>query len=256
MRRTTDWRQVHSHRLRTDPSYSTNMVGYENLGKRDRVGEAVVDIALVGLPLGGLFRGARVANYLIKGGRPVTFLRRGKSVTVFRDTSSGRLISSAAYRNRPGLYSKLRQPDRYARAMMKKAEEKIVRTRTYRVYSKYRGAEKLIEGPQHWLVHKYTPRSVKVGMFLYGLGTLARSKLSTDGSQEPETTTDLISLYKREPLVFNEMVRLPPTLRGILQKKSGSRTSIPDSKSRKRCPPGHRWSSRLRKCVRVNGRRA
>ena len=234
---------------------SYTWVPHDERRKPDAVSTAIAEIALMALPFGAVVKGGRALNFLIKGASKTNILRRGKSVSVIRDTSSGRFISQLAYRNRPGLYSRLRQPDRYARAMGKRAEEKIVRTRTYRAYSKYRGAERLLEGPQHWLVHKYTPRSVKVGMFLYGLGTLARSKLATDSSKEPETRTDLISFYKREPLVFNEMVRLPPTLRGILTKKSGLRTPRRSSEKR-RCPPGHRWSSRLRKCVRVNGRRA
>ena len=207
------------------------------------------------LAVGGLaLKGVQSIHYGIKGARHVAItLRSGKTLDRYRDIRSGRLISRTAYSARPGLYSKLRTPDRLVRITGKKIEQKVVQTRTYRVYSKIKGAERLLKGPSHYLIHRYTPRPVKVGLFLYGGYRWLDRQLSDPN--EPETIP-VPGTGPRAEVNFILNQRLPPTSRGISSKKSGSRTSIPDSKSKKRCPPGHRWSSRLQKCVRVNGRRA
>ncbi len=195
---------------------------------------------------GVLLKGAQMVNWGIRGARPVQLRRSGLR---YRDIPSGRLISRSAYRSRPGLYEKLRTPDRMARITAKRVESRIARSRTYRGYAKIRSIQEISEGPAAYLIHRYTPRSVKVGFGVYSAYRWA-SAFWPSGETGTETVT---SGSRADPnFILNQ--RLPPHLGSILQKKSGSRAPIPESKSTKGCPPGHRWSSRLRKCVRV-GRR-
>ena len=203
--------------------------------------------------VGGLaLKGVQGIHYGIKGAHRVAFrLRSGKTLQRFRDRRTGRLVSEIGYRHRRGLPDKLLDPVRGGRAIYRKATDKVVSTRTYRAYSKVRSTERLLSGPQAYLIHRYTPRPVKVGLFLYGGYRWLDRQLSDP--DEPETIP-VPSAGPRAELNFIQSQRLPPTLGGISSKKSGSKAPHSRLKSKKRCPPGHRWSSRLQKCVRVNRR--
>ncbi len=207
------------------------------------------------LAAGGLvFRGLQGIHWTIKGAHPVILrLRSGKTLQRFRDRGTGRLVSDIRYRHRRGLPDKLLDPVRGGRALYRKATDKIASTRTYRAYSKVRSAERLLSGPQAYLIHRYTPGSVKVGLAIYGGYRWLDRKFG--GPEKPETNIPALP-GKRVPIIFNKSERLPPHLGRILQTKSGLIAPHSRIKSQKRCPPGHRWSSRLRKCVRVNRRRA
>ncbi len=204
--------------------------------------------------VGGLaLKGLQALHYGIKGARVIHTVRRGKPITLYRlrpgYTGRRGFISRESYRNRPGLMESLRTPDRVGRRFVKRVETRIARTRTYRGYSKFRSLQELSEGPMPYLIHRYTPRSVKMGFGVYSAYRWASAFWPSD---EPGTET--VTSGSRAELNFILNQRLHPHLGRILQKKSGSRAPVQDSKSKRGCPPGHRWSSRLRKCVRV-GRR-
>jgi hypothetical protein len=206
------------------------------------------------LAAGGLaFRGLRGIHHGIKGAHGVALrLRSGKQLIRFRDRSSGRFVSEIGYRHRKGLPDKVLDPFRLGKAVFRKGEQAVAGSRTYRAYETVRSLERLVAGPQAYLIHRYTPRPVKVGYFL--LGGYRWFNRFLDDSNEPETIP--ASTGPRAELNFILNQRLPPTLGGISRKKSGYYRTRSMSKTEKGCPPGHRWSSRLRKCVRVNRRRA
>lgn len=222
---------------------------------------------LLAVPLGSLIRGGRAVNYAIKGARPIRYATAsGTRKKMYYDTGRKRIISRRDYRNRAGLYEKMRNPDRAGRILYKKADRQLRSGRftgpVMRGYDKATRLEMLVNrGPLYYLAYKYMPRAVRTGMAVGAFYLFVRDLIKSPGSsepvKEPETPSGPRVEYDpgpRELIVFNRLGRSPPTLGRVLQKKIGSRTS---SKSKKhRCPPGHRWSSRLRKCVRVNGRRA
>jgi hypothetical protein len=205
--------------------------------------------------IGGLaFRGIQGIHYGIKGAHGVALrLRSGKHLIRFRDRRTGRFVSEIRYRHRRGLPDKLLDPVRGGRAIYRKATDEIADTRIYRGYSKVRSVERFLSGPEAYLIHRYTPSSVKVGLAIYGGYRWLDHKFGD--RDEPETIQGPLTGPRAE-LNFILNQRLPPTLGGISRKKSGLIAPHSRIKSQKRCPPGHRWSSRLRKCVRVNRRRA
>ncbi len=204
--------------------------------------------------VGGVaLKGLQALHYGIKGARVIHTVRRGKPITLYRlrpgYTGRRGFISRESYRNRPGLLESLRTPDRAGRRFVKRVETRIASTRTYRGYSKLRSLQELTKGPMPYLIHRYTPRSVKMGFGVYSAYRWAGAFWPSD---EPGTET--VSSGPRADPNFILNQRLPHHLGSTLHKKSGSRAPRYDSKSKRGCPPGHRWSSRLRTCVRV-GRR-
>jgi len=201
---------------------------------------------------GAALKGLQVLNWSIKGARGVTFVRNGRQVRAIRDIRTGRFITRGQYRGKEGLYTKMRMPDRIARTMYSRVTNRIARTPAGRLYARGRKYQSMYEGPKSYLFNRYAPREVRYGVAGYGIYRWVKDKY-------PDLTKSdgvIPGSGDRVKLVFNTLdnsgERLPPIFQKSFTPHRRSRTSS----SRGRCPPGHRWSSKARKCVPLRRKRS
>lgn len=231
------------------------------------------------IPLGVAFRGLRALNWLVKGAKPIRTVRRGRKITIYRQlpgyTGRGGIISRIDYRNRAGLYEKVRLPDRAIRVIWKDTSKKISRTFPGRVFTKVQRTRAFFDGPVPYAFERLSPPWLRLGVAAYGgyrwLSSFGDKSIPGPKPVLPEKeyprppwdhfepgltqSTPLARLAEiRDRPYRMRLDRSGALLRPLFLKPKAS--PRPQIKSKKRCPPGHRWSSRLQKCVRVNGRRA
>lgn len=257
---------------------------YEDIDTSLTRGERVLMEGLaLAVPVGWTFRGLRALHHSIKGAKVINTVRRGKQITLYRKLPGykgrGGYISRINYRNRLGLTDHVRAPDRAARILWKKSVKeplgRLSRTPLGRVYSKVQRTRAFFEGPGAYAFERFAPPWLRYGAAAYGgyryLESLGSKQISgtptVDTGDESITSwfypgatqrqAERIRLVElRDRPFVRRLDRSGEVLPPILKTKSVKSSPHSRIKPRKRCPSGHRWSSRLRKCVRVNGRRA
>ncbi len=204
-----------------------------------------------GVLLRGLGLAARGIDWYIRGSRGTTFVRQGYVVSQFRHTRSGRFISKSAHQSKRGLVETARIPDRLVRTTWKRASNRFARSPVGRVYGKGKTVHSMYTGPRAYLFNRYAPREVRYGVAAWGFYQIGKDKYSdlfSSNGPSPEHS-DRVKLVPNQYDGAGEPLppRAPPSL-------SPQRTS--KSKFRSRCPPGHRWSSKARKCVPLRRKRS
>lgn len=216
-----------------------------------KVFREIAIFAVGGVALRGLGLAARGLDWYIRGSRGTTFVRYGNVVTQIRHTRSGRFISKSAHQSKRGLAETARMPDRLVRTTWKRASDRFARSPVGRLYGKGKSVHSMYTGPRAYLFNRYAPREVRYGVAAWGLYQIGKDKYS-DLFPSNGPSLDLTDRVKLVPNQYDGAGEpLPPRAQPSLSLQRRRK-----SKSRSRCPLGHRWSSKARKCVPLRRKRS
>ncbi len=212
-----------------------------------RRADLIGNVLLMGVPLGGV---AQRGHWLLKGARPVVANgRRYASITrtsglSYRYIRPG-FIPKRVYQRRWGLprYSReaAKLPDRVKTSMIRKAQKDFPRT------SAVISRTQFLLNPVKFLKKRYIPVPLLWG---YQQKDRFDSLWNTLVIGDRPNTGESGQVTKPHREFDGAGEPLPPR---VLPSISPQR--LRKSKSQGRCPPGHRWSSKLKKCVRSRRRR-
>jgi hypothetical protein len=215
--------------------------------KRDNI-ENLFTVATLALPIGWAYRGLRALHYgarFGKGARPIVFAGKGgKQQVRFYDASRKRFISKSEYHAREGIGATPR-----ARALYKKAEQKVESTRVVRLARKGSRTYRLVDqGPSAYMRQRFLDKVIPRPIQWATAGALAYDR-TTDFIDDITSDDDTSGSYRRyrTTVVLNKHQPLP----GSNQSKFGlkSITSTSGSLPSPRCPPGYRYDRGTRSCV-------
>lgn len=200
---------------------------------RDRF---AAELLLLAIPVGWGLRGLRGLHYGIKGARRINV---GKFGTRYYDDAAKRFVSRDVYRSRAGLPRAVLDTARMPNLAYKRQVARV-QSRFPRTSRAYRRIQ-FIRDPVETLKRRHIPYygfglSVAFGYDRYR--RVRRYMGDTDRSADPG-----------DPIGGGP---LPPA-----SSKPSIRTHKTGTRSQNRgCPPGHRWSRKLRKCVPLRRKRS
>ncbi len=200
---------------------------------RDRF---AAEALLTAIPVGWGLRGLRGLHYGIKGARRI---RVGKFGTRYYDHAAKQFISRDVYRSRAGLvrtsHEVARIPDRVYKRLVGRVQARF--PRTSRLYRQV----KFVSDPVETIKRRHIPYyGLGVGV-AYGYDRFRRFRRHLEGSDPTPS----------EPGVGDVSLSSASKEKQYLRSRANK-----NRKSISRCPPGHRWSSKARKCVPVRRNRA
>lgn len=205
----------------------------------------LAEVALTLIPLGGVVRGARALRWGYHGLRGSRFYRRGKKSFRFRDKKTGR------WRKRPPtVRSDLHQAQAHARHGYRRGREAVDRRlplrRSRHFVDKWAGRAELVTRPSAYLERRALGRLIPGGVYTIGGVKYVATRLSSSPSkdvvdplEQPQPTDIAESLADR-----GEQLAEPGKHRGP---RRGSRRG---GRARRKCPSGHYYSFKHRRCVR------
>ncbi len=211
----------------------------------DDIDRFIADAALTLVPLGGVVRGARALRWGYHGLRGSRFYRRGKKGFRFRDKKTGR------WRRRPPTVRRdLYQAQAHARHGYRRGRQAVDRRIPLRgprrKFDKWAGRVELATRPTAYLERRALGRLIPGGTLTVGGVKYVATRLSSSpskGSGGPSRAT---------PTHRN---RWKPSRQGRApaeHRKHGGprRESRRGGRGRRKCPPGHYYSFKHRRCVR------
>ena len=202
-----------------------------------RRSQVIGEFALLAMPIGWGIGVARRVHYGIKGVRRI---KTGKFGGRYYDTVRRKFISRAEYRSRFGLprttIEAAKLPHRMYKSGVQRAYRRFPRT------TKWARRVDFARDPSGFLKRKYIP--------YYGFFTAVSGGYGLYRTYvRPPQGDESIPGITRVPPSFNRLDRLGEPLPAVPKEPyHPHRPSQIPSQSR-RCPPGHRWSSSVRRCV-------
>lgn len=201
------------------------------------------------IPLGWAFRGLRTVHHGIKGVRYVPRAKQYQSLHRVYGARGRPWVGRADYARRAGLPTELKVKYGQFKVAERKVKKFVRGIPVVGQVVKFRSRLHFIRDPVLWTA-KRVP-GLGLGIAGYGLWKRYEHLLVTNGNGPNPEQSDRVKLV---PNTFNQFdgagEPLPPRVRPSLSPQRRRK-----SKSQGRCPPGHRWSSKLKKCVRYRRRR-
>ena len=227
----TDWRHIQDS-------------GFEH-HEGSRGEKLLAEAALTLVPLGGVVRGARALRWGYHGLRGSRFYRRGKKGFRFRDKKTGR------WRRRPPtVRHDLYQAQAVARHSYRRAREKVDRhiplRGPRRKLDRLQGRYELVTRPSAYLERRALGRIIPGGVYTVGGVKYVATRLSSSPSKGRGGPSRKTPTHRR---------RRRPRRQGRApaeHRKHGGprRESRRGGRARRKCPPGHYYSFKSRRCVR------
>jgi hypothetical protein len=226
----TDWRYIQDS-------------GFEHR-EGSRGEKLLAEAALTLIPLGGVVRGARALRWGYHGLRGSRFYRRGKKGFRFRDKKTGR------WRRRPPtVRDDLYQSQAVARHSYRRGREAVDRLIPLRgprrKLDRLQGRYELVTRPSAYLERRALGRLIPGGVYTVGGVKYVATRLSSSPSKGRGGPS------RKTPTHRN---RWKPSRQGRVpteHRKHGGprRESRRGGRARRKCPPGHFYSFKHRRCV-------
>jgi hypothetical protein len=214
-------------------------------GEASRGEKLLAEAALTLVPLGGVVRGARALRWGYHGLRGSRFYRRGKRGFRFRDKKTGRWRSGP-----PTVRRDLYQAQAHARHGYRRGRQAVDRRlplrRTRHLIDKWAGRAELVTRPTAYLERRALGRLVPGGVYTVGGVKYVATRLSSSPSKGRGGPSRKTPTHRR---------RRRPRRQGRApaeHRKHGGprRESRRGGRARRKCPPGHYYSFKHRRCLR------